>query len=405
MKKFQLITYNPELFNNFEQDFDISNFNNLKSLDNYDINIFDLSSEGIWQNKNSYDSCPSTNTLLSSDFYSIKKMIKNSNKTKIIIILPQNIYFQGRIQLKDMIPTFKKIIDQLIVFDFISLEYENNDTLINNKECSSAFYFINNIGQNITKSRNSEKITTISIDNVVITTLNLLENNDTSVLFDFFEEAHLIDEGKKYPDWLEAYNFADDEIQYNKIEQAKSQIEVQKSIIANANEVLMKNLRYKSILFTNSADLVKVVFEILEYIFDISLADFKDDGKEDFLFKKDDITFIGEIKGVTSNVKNEHISQLDVHCSKYMDKLQEENITENIKKILIINYERTRDINIRNEINEMQINLAEKQNTLIIDTQKLLMIFEKLLNNELSKNKVIDYIKKHSGVVVLDEIN
>ena len=53
----------------------------------------------------------------------------------------------------------------------------------------------------------------------------------------------------------------------------------------------------------------------------------------------------------------------------------------------------------------MQINLAEKQNTLIIDTQKLLMIFEKLLNNELSKNKVIDYIKKHSGVVVLDEIN
>lgn len=405
MKKFQLITYNPELFNNFEQDFDISNFNNLKSLDNYDINIFDLSSEGIWQNKISFDRNPSTNTLLSSDFYSIKKMIKNSNKTKILIILPQNIYFHGSVQLKDMIPIFKKIIDQLIVFDFVSLEYENNETLINNKEYSSAFYFISSIGHNITKSINSEKITTMSIDNVVITTLNLLENNDTSVLFDFFEEAHLIDKVKNFPDWLEAYDFADDEIQYNKIEQAKAQIEVQKSIIANANEVLMKNLRYKSILFTNSADLVKVVFEILEYIFDISLADFKDDGKEDFLFKKDDITFIGEIKGVMSNVKYEHISQLEVHCSKYMDKLQAENVTENIKKILIINYERTRDINIRNEINEMQINLAEKQNTLIIDTKKLLMIFEKLLNNELSKNKVIDYIKKHSGVVVLDEID
>ena len=36
MKKFQLITYNPELFNNFEQDFDISNFNNFDVW----INIF-----------------------------------------------------------------------------------------------------------------------------------------------------------------------------------------------------------------------------------------------------------------------------------------------------------------------------------------------------------------------------
>lgn len=405
MKKFQFITYNPELFNNFEQDFDISNFNNLKSLDNYDINIFDLSSEYIWQNKKGYEYSPSTDTLLSSDFHSIKKMIKNSNKTKILIILPQNIYFQGIIQLKDMISIFKKIIGQLIVFDFVSLEYENNDTLIKNNEYNSAFYFINNIGNNITKARNSEKITTISMDNVVITTLNLLEKNDISVLFDFFEEAHLIDEVKNYPDWLEKYNFADDEIQYNKIEQAKAQIEVQKCIIAEANEVLMKNLRYKSILFTNSTDLVKVVFEILEYIFDISLDDFKDDGKEDFLFKKDDITFIGEIKGVTSNVKNEHISQLEVHWSKYTDKLQAENVTEDIKKILIINYERTRDINIRNEINKMQIDLAEKRNTLIIDTQKLLTIFEKLLNNELTKDKVVNYIKKHSGVVVLDEID
>lgn len=126
--------------------------------------------------------------------------------------------------------------------------------------------------------------------------------------------------------------------------------------------------------------------------------------REDFLFKKEDTTYIGEIKGVTSNVKYENISQLEVHYSKYLDKLQEINTTENIKKILIMNYERKKDILLRDEINQMQIDLAKKNETLIIDTRSLLSVYENILQGKLERSKVIDYIKNNSGLIELDKI-
>lgn len=167
---------------------------------------------------------------------------------------------------------------------------------------------------------------------------------------------------------------------------------------------MQDNLRYKSILYNNSDALVEVVFEIIEYVFDISLSDFNDEKKEDFLFKKDSITYIGEIKGVTSNVKYENISQLEVHYSKYLDKLQENGITEQIKKVLIMNYERTKDIMLRDEINKMQIDLAVKNDTLIIDSKTLLTIYERILQGKITKNQVVDYIKNSSGIVDLNKL-
>ena len=167
---------------------------------------------------------------------------------------------------------------------------------------------------------------------------------------------------------------------------------------------MQDNLRYKSILYNNSDALVEVVFEIIEYVFDISLSDFNDEKKEDFLFKKDSITYIGEIKGVTSNVKYENISQLEVHYSKYLDKLQENGITEQIKKVLIMNYERTKDIMLRDEINKMQIDLAVKNDTLIIDSKTLLTIYERILQGKITKDQVVDYIKNSSGIVDLNKL-
>ena len=142
----------------------------------------------------------------------------------------------------------------------------------------------------------------------------------------------------------------------------------------------------------------------MKYIFDISLSDFNDEKKEDFLFKKNNITFLGEIKGVTTNVKYEHISQLEVHYSKYLDKLADEGATENIKKILIMDYERNRDVKERNEINQMQIDLATKNDTLIIDTESLLKVYEKILDGSLTKTKVVDYITNNSGLIDSDNI-
>ena len=66
----------------------------------------------------------------------------------------------------------------------------------------------------------------------------------------------------------------------------------------------------KSVLYTNGDELVQVVFEILEELLGCDLSQFVDLKKEDFLFTIEDTTFIGEIKGVNSNVKNPNITQL-----------------------------------------------------------------------------------------------
>lgn len=412
MNKIQLVTYNPINFNSYDQKIDINDFNKLKALDNYEINIIDLSSSEIWFNKGNKDDKPSLNSKMTDDFKSIYQMINNSKKSKIVICLPLNIYYQWiyydekrKIQLKDMIPIFTGILSQLIPLEKLNIVYENSNTIISNESVNASFYFNNTTYDNLTLSKDSDKPTTIIFESIIVTSLNIIQKDNSNLLKMYLNEIGLLKEEVEFPEWLYRYNFNDDEIQNNNIEQAKEQIKLQKEIIDKANQKLQENLRYKSILYNNSDALVEIVFEILEYIFDISLFDFNDEKREDFLFKKDDITYIGEIKGVTSNVKYENISQLEVHYSKYLDKLQEINTIENIKKILIMNYERKKDIILRDEINQMQIDLAKKNETLIIDTKSLLIIFENILQGKFKKANVINYIKNNSGLIELDKIN
>ena len=81
------------------------------------------------------------------------------------------------------------------------------------------------------------------------------------------------------------------------------------------------------------------------------------------------------------------------------------NKTEQIKKLLIINYERAKDIRIRDDINKMQIDLAKKNETLIIDTKSLLMMYERILQNKLKKSNVIKYIINSNGLIEIDKID
>lgn len=411
MKKIQLVTYNPIEFQDYNKKIEVNDFNKLKSLDNYDINIFNLNSMNMWGNKETTDAKANLNTIMSSDFKSIKKMISNSKRSINIICLPQNLNYYWKcystnysLQLKDMLSLFIGILEQLIPIKGLDIIYENSLTMINSNLIPASFYINNEGYDNLTNSSESNKITTIKSGNLIITSLEIIKINEPNLLLDYLSEIGLIKKELEYPDWIYKYDFDDDAIQNNNIEQAKEQIKLQEEIIDKANQKLKKNLHYKSILYNNSDALVEVVFEILEYIFDISLSEFNDEKREDFLFKKENITYIGEIKGVTSNVKYENISQLEVHYSKYLDKLQEINITENIKKILIMNYERKKDIILRDEINQMQIDLAKKNETLIIDTKSLLSVYEKILQGKLKKSEVIDYIKNNSGLLELDEI-
>lgn len=408
MKKIQLISYAKN--NSFEDNsIKISDFKSLESLDSFKYNIINLASDGIWQcTKEHNNISPDIDCL--NDIISIGNIIEDSTKSVMIICLPQNInYFYtlrfGKrevTELKDAITVMKGILKKLLPFDDYNIVYENNHTLIENTSIESSFYFKKKETlTSLTESQGSEKSTTMKKDNIILTTLNI--TTDKEILLEFINMLEDTDNKSNYPEWLYNYNFFDDSQQKKAIQNAKEKINKQEDIISICEKKLEENLKIKSMLCTNSSELVSSVFKVLEYLFDISLADFVDKKQEDFLFKKDAFVYIGEIKGVNSNVKYEHISQLEVHNSKYLDN---HNDTENfkIKKLLIINYEREKPVDDRDEINNMQVSLAEKYGTLIIDTKSLLTIYEKVLNNIYTKTDVINYINKTAGTVKLNDI-
>ena len=148
-----------------------------------------------------------------------------------------------------------------------------------------------------------------------------------------------------------------------------------------------------------------VVFDILEKMLAYDLSGFQDEKREDFLIKLPECTFIGEIKGVTSNVKNEHISQIDLHHSSYIDALEEQDIHETVKQILIINPFRTKPLGERDPVHTAQIDLAIRNNCLIIETSTLLRIFEKFCRGEVTTQKCKNVFASNSGLLRLEEFD
>ena len=209
----------------------------------------------------------------------------------------------------------------------------------------------------------------------------------------------LDNEKTEIPEWLAELNYFDDSSQKTLITENEAKIVELDKQIDVSKEKIKENLKYKSILITNGSELVKVVFEMLEEMLDYSLANFVDENIEDFLIKKTDVTFIGEIKGVTSNVKSEHISQLDTHYHTYTDKLDEKKIIENVKAILIINPFRTKPLSEREEVHEKQINLAKRNESLIITTEIFLKLFELYVNGAINSESIMNIFKTKTGLL------
>ena len=143
----------------------------------------------------------------------------------------------------------------------------------------------------------------------------------------------------------------------------------------------------------------------LSKILNCDLSGFHDEKREDFLIKLPKYTFIGEIKGVTSNVKYEHISQLELHYRSYLDDLEEEKSTETVKQLLIINPFRTKPLNEREPVHSAQIDLAIRNNCLIIETDTLLRVFEKFCNKEINVRQCQDVFASKTGLLRPEDFN
>ena len=170
--------------------------------------------------------------------------------------------------------------------------------------------------------------------------------------------------------------------------------------INKSKEKLNKNLYYKSVLTETGENLVEVVFEMLGKMLDFDLSEFVDVKREDFRIKLKDITFIGEIKGINTNVKSGNISQVENHCRIYEDEAVSAN--ENIKGLLVINTQRTKKLEEREAVHVNSIELAKKYGVLIITTDKLLTMFEKFLSEEITTEQVIGIFKTQTGLIELN---
>ena len=381
-----------------------------QALGCYDVNIIDLNNDKIW--RNSGGTYSTINDLL--DLKNLNDMIYGSENTKIIFFLPQDMEFYyylnktattsnylKKIPLRNVInKEFKNILSECFDFEGMIFKYENNMTQIGNCMVSSSFYFDEDDGV-LTRTKQTNKATTICFENIILTFLNL-ESKDQ---IDSFLNMVVVKEIDKHlPEWVLNYSFWNDgEIKENinrnlaKIKKLEEENEKQQSNLKN-------NQFYKNMLVATGDELVEIVFRTLEEILEISLEDFVDEKKHDFLFKKDNVTFIGEIKGINSNVRNNNISQVDNHQSEYLDALEDQGLYEKTKKILIINHQKDTELSNRISINENQIKKAIRDEVLIIETSALLKILEMHRLNQLNVDNLINVMINNVGLLRVEDI-
>lgn len=384
----------------------INSIHDAESLDSHEINVIDLTDKYIWRNEG--NNTRSINSI--ADLKSLSIMLSNSYKSKNVILLPQNLKFLSSMgydnkyfheyELKDMIGDIKEILGKLYTpIQNLNLVYENTQSQIENKNLLASFYF-NVEGENVlTRSIGSLKPTTIILNEMVISTL-LIENYEE--LIAFLRTTKLVEDKQEVPVWMEEIKMFDDNIQLQIIEKNNETIKDANDSISKAMEVINKNKRYKSILYTNGDELVEVVFEILKEMLGCDLSDFYDKKREDFKFEIGGKTFIGEIKGITPNVKKANISQLDVHVQEFLD--ENKDIKGDVVALLIINHQRNKSLEDREPVMEDQIKLAERNGSLIVETITLLKLFEQYLNKVKTREECITILEKNKGLLRIYKI-
>ena len=193
----QIITYDINKYSEYsEQLYKISKLGEIQALDDFEICVIDLTNEYIWR----YDESQPTNVNCDKDLITIKEAIINSSISKIVIVLPQNeefyyykTYKNSRyvldkyIQLKDNKSNLIKILNSnLLSIEKVKLSFEKTKTFIDDKSIDADFNF-NNFQEEkfeaLTFSNNSNKVTTIKKDKILLTTLKILDNNEKLKLF------------------------------------------------------------------------------------------------------------------------------------------------------------------------------------------------------------------------------
>jgi len=402
----QIISVLPKASYIDNEKFHYNDFKNLDALDDFELNIFDLSHPNLWQN--SADAITSINSNL--DFKCIRIMISLSKVSKKLFILPQNLHFKycyygssfnSARELKnmtnDLCTSLLSLISPVVQF---SLVFEKTKTMISDDIIASDFHFIDDFAVVVTSSKSSNKKTTILSLNNYYTTLDINVLNQ-QMLLNYLEFIGLIHAVEECPKWVDSFIFNDDQKIREEIVHVDEELKKKSDVKSDLVNSLKKNQRIKSILYTNGGELVSGVIEILSDIFGDGKISSVDVKKEDFTLTLDQLIIISEVKGISSNVKNSNLSQLDNHLQSYLETQSSPEMKAKCKSILIINHQRQKDIFSREPINIEQIDIALRNGSLIIETIVLLKIYENYLQKKISSDEIIGLFRT-SGKLEFD---
>lgn len=407
----QIIAKNKNNYKDFSRkEYYISEFSDFQSFDNYEITVIDISDPYLWYNTK--DNLNEINQKL--DLKSLKLAIQKSNQTNILIIFPQNItykyhyyYLQGGEQdytknkkLKDMIEDYIFIINNFL-FDLGSTTINYGKTKTKIDQCLyTADFSFSNIDKNeiIKKAENSFDTTIIKKEKAYITTVSLKNEEEILNLLKFIFPSNFTQETMQ-PTWMKDINFYNDIVCKDEVDKINKNIETLKEKRNEIEQILIKNSKYKSILYESGEILSQQINKMFSEIFEYDISQFKDTFEEDCLIKLEDVTFVIETKGLNNEISGHNISDACNHLIIYEDKLEEENKIENAKCLFIVAYERKKNIQERVKIKERVEKIAKANNTLIVDTRIFLNIFEDFLNNKIRKDEIKEIFKNNIGVL------
>lgn len=417
----QIVSYSKSI-ENYGDGVEVNILGNEHSPDVFDINVIDLSDPKMWRS----ESVKGASIDAYNHLESLSTVISNSKQTRIVILLPANVSYRwdkfareerysGHAVLKDRMHVLYDVLNRVLPqYGRPVIIFENTITKLEGRELKAAFCFLekekneqiedNLLGfrsgfkRVVTRSDGGNKATTVEVDERVW--LSALQIKNEEDLDAFLRTTGLIKQKEDIPEWLKSEEMFDDKVQSSIISKNKSLIQSAEEEIMKAQAVLDKNNRYKSILSESGGELVKVVFEILEDILKCDLSSFEDKKKADFIVEVDNNVFVGEIKGISPNVRSIDVSKLDNHYHDYLD--NNKGNTQNVKALLIINHQRIKPLDERENVNEEQINLAIRNESLIVETTTLLKMYEQYLKGELSREACINLLIEKKGILELE---
>ena len=404
MENIQFINYSGN-FNSSK--FKVNTLSSPESFDDYNVNIIDLSDANNWHNMGT--STQNINNI--SDIKTLSAMIKKTSN-KILVVLPQNISFKynwgyvgsGKnytqsVELKNNIPLLNLIIETLLGRHFGNswLMYNKTKSKVQGEILTCDFIFQNiSAEQSVISSTTGTSTTTINYLGLYFTTLKLQsEDNILSIIKELRWDSSSEDIS---PEWLNEIKILDDEELQEKYETNSQQMDYLIKEQSCLEEKMDKNNFFKSILYKTGDALVSVVNIMLKEMVGYKYEEFNDTKEEDFLFENNGVFYIGEIKGISSNVKRSNVLQAAMHKSIFLE--LEGNEDKEVNAIAIINRQRTIPLKERDDVTQDVEKLAKTNEVLLITAETFLSIFERFRNNKLNSQDIIELFNR-KGLLVL----